>query len=306
MVLRKVFVFSLFFSLCLFFPTLVNAEEKENFINANGIEITSIEYENLKNLGFTDLAINLMEKEVFLENKDLIVDSQTKVTRYYEIEESSPNISNIKTDYKTTELSEEEYFKRVKDAKMSDGLIKPSSTDTVETSYRRLTTSIQKIGSLIRLQNYFVWDVMPVTRSYDVLTISLDSMFSPVSGSQYGAQYWTSLHPLHGVHYGAAEYNPSSSTWNKQSSGYGVRMNLKDDTPNEQVFELEGFMYYEITRNSSVTPTLINAYGNYSHAKQSITSNFSYGLSWGSPTITWSGVPSTSFDAITTHAQTSY
>lgn len=94
--------------------------------------------------------------------------------------------------------------------------------------------------------------------------------------------------------------------WNKQAAGYGVRMNLKNDEVNLRVTDLQGYMYYNIARNSSVRPYYINAYGNYSHAKKSLSSNWSYSFGWGSPTISWSGVSSTSFDTITTHAQDSY
>ncbi|KOO43752.1 hypothetical protein AMD01_15455 [Priestia koreensis] len=300
--------------------------------NSNGIEITETEYQNLTNLGFSDLAINQMDQEAFDENKDLKVDSQVETTKYYEVKESTDSNNNLSTNFKnkmlnnkndnndnytTTELTKEEYYKRVNKVKseeqntnqsvLKNGSKTLAANDTSSTSYRKLTTSIQRIGTTLRLFDEFVWDVVPSTRSYDVLTTSIDSTFSPVAGSQHGQQIWSYTHPKLGGFYGDnAVYNSSSTTWNKQSAGYGVKMNLKDDTSTLRVTELEGYMYYNITRNSSVIPKLVNAYGNYSHAKSTVSSSYSYSLSFGGPAIGWSGVSSTSFDQLTTHAQTGY
>lgn len=304
------------FFIILAFQNTVGAEEN-HLTNSNGIKITEEQYQNLKELGFSELAISQMDQEVFDENKDLKVDSQSETTKYYEIKEiestqnsrlstkSSTNTDTENTEYISTELTEEEYFRRVR---ASESNIQPfAASNTDKTSYRRLTTSIQKIGSDRRLYNKFIWDKLPSTRSYDVLTISIDSMFSPIVGTQYGQQLWSYTHPVHGGFYGDnSKYSSSSSTWSKQGAGYGVRMNLKNNTTTLRVTELEGYMYYKIKRNSSIVPKLINAYGNYSHAKKSLSNSFSYSLSFGGPSIGWSGVSSTSFDQLTTHAQTNY
>ncbi|WP_226530888.1 hypothetical protein [Metabacillus niabensis] len=284
--------------------------------------MTENEYANLKSLGFSDLAIDQMEQEVFNENKDVILESQTEVTKYYEVKEqpqlnrsfssSTSSTSEENSSYISTELSKEEYFKKVeskkKESQSSDGEFSTmASSDTASTSYRRLTTSIQRLSSGIRLYNKFIWDIMPSTRSYDVLSTSIDSTFSPKSGSQYGQQLWSYTNPNTGGFYGgSSSYSSSSSLWSKQGAGYGVKMNLKDNASNLRVTELEGYMYYTIVKNSSVTPYYINAYGNYSHAKTTVSSSYSYSMSVGGPSLSWQGVSSTSFDTITTHAQTRY
>ncbi|WP_252505032.1 hypothetical protein [Sporosarcina sp. Marseille-Q4943] len=300
------------FTIFIFFMLQNPVSAAENKItNSNGIKITEEQYENLKDLGFTDLAIDQMDKEIFDENKDLVLESKTETTKYYEISEGvpGPQLFSLETseenpNYISTELSEEEYFKRVEAAKSS---IKPFSTGSAQTSYRRLTTSIQRISGDIRVHNKFVWDIIPVTRSYDTLSISIDSTFSPLAGTQHGQQLWTTTHPMQGGLYGGnATYTSASNAWNKQGAGYGVKMNLKDNTSTSRVVDLEGYMYYKIAKNSSVVPVYINAYGNYSHAKTTVSSSYSYSLSYGGPAISWAGVTSTSFDTITTHAQTKY
>ncbi|MGC4379386.1 hypothetical protein WD019_21115 [Fictibacillus sp. Mic-4] len=314
------------FAFFIFFTLQNHAHAAE--ANVNGIVMTQEQYDRLKQFGFSDLAISQMDETVFNEFKDVVLESQSQITQYYEDVEQPQQYqiaqksslkkainTNTNYTYKTTELTKEEYFKRVQALKNKQGTnkinkkkIRPfSSDDTTRTSYRRLVTSINRYNGNIELFQRFVWDIMPETRSYDVLTISIDNTFSPKAGSQHGQQLWRTYNPTYGdTSSGSASYYSSSTTWTKDGAGYGVRMNLKNDASNSKVFELEGYMHYKIMRNSSVRPYYINAYGNYSHAKKSIDSSFSYGLDFGGPSISWSGESSTSFAPITTHAQTKY
>ena len=313
MKITKISAYLLVFLTVFVIQTSVNAEE--TITTYSGITMTEEQHDNLKELGFSELAIDQMEKKVFEENKDLQVDSQSEVTKYYEIKEtptSDQNSSLSKTSeetesYISTELSEEEYFKKVKESTDEPQVQSLSTTDQSSTSYRRLTTSIQKIGTETRFYEKFIWDKIPKTRSYDMLSVSLDSTFTPKSGTQYAQQLWTTTHRTYGGIYGdSANYSSSSSKWKKSGAGYGVKMNLKNDTTTMKVYELEGYMYYKIARSSSVVPNYINAYGSYAHAKTSVSSSYSFGLSFGGPAISWSGVSSSSFDTITTHAQKAY
>lgn len=302
------FVISFFFTL----QNVTSAAEK--LTNSYGIKITEEEYENLKELGFTDLAIDQMNKEVFKANKDLVVDKKSESTKYYEIVETTPDENQISTfsitsenepTYTSTELSKEEYFRRVEQEK--NGIKILLSTDTTTTSYRRLTTSIQLIGTTTRLHSKFIWDIIPATRSYDVLSTAIDSTFSPKAGSEYGQQLWGYTYTTSGGFYGGnATYPAGSSTYTRDGAGYGVKMDLKNDTSNTRITQLEGYMYYNIARSSSVVPYYINAYGNYSHLKTTDDTSFSYGLDFGGPGISWSGISASSFDSISAHAQILY
>ncbi|MCM3454784.1 hypothetical protein M3685_12715 [Heyndrickxia oleronia] len=306
-----ILAFMLFFAI----KDSVNANAAE-LTNSNGVKMTEQQHQNLQNLGFTDLAIDQMTQEIFDQNKDLVVERQSEDTKYYEVKEVTENnpiakfsTSEDPTSYISTELSKEEYFKRVEAAKKAKeqeiNTIQPfSQSDTTTTSYRRLTTTIQLIGSDIRFYNKFIWDQIPATRSYDVLAATLDSYFTPLANTNYGQQLWSVVNPTTGASSGGnAVYSSSSSTWTKQSAGYGVRMNLKDNASNARVVDLQGYMYYKIAKNSSITPKYINAFGNYSHAKKTVGSSLSYGLDFGGPSISWQSESSTSFDTITTHAQ---
>lgn len=302
------------FAISFFFMLQNVTSAAEKLTNSYGIKITEEQYENFKELGFTDLAIDQMNKEVFKANKDLVVDSKSESTKYQEIVETTPVENQVSTfsttsenspTYTTTELNEEEYFKRVEQEK--NGIKIFASSDTTTTSYRRLTTSIQLIGATTRLHNKFIWDIIPSTRSYDVLSTAIDSTFSPKSGSEYGQQLWAYTYTTSGGFYGGnSAYPAGSATYTRDGAGYGVKMDLRNDTSNTRVTQLEGYMYFSIVRSSSVVPYYINAYGNYSHLKTTADTSFSYGLDFGGPALSWSGITSSSFDSMSAHAQIPY
>ena len=303
----------LVFGLFLSAQNYTNAEE--NLITTStGVEMTQSEHDHLQKLGFTDLAIDQISQDVFEENKDIVVSDQSEETKYYEIQEveNSDDISSYlledeDSNYITTELTEDEYFKRV--AEQNDEVTTFASSDTTKTSYRRLTTTVSKINkTTARIHSKFIWDKMPATRSHDVLSTSIKAEFTPVPGSNYAQQLWAYSRPNTGggLHGDNASYKSSSSKWNKKAAGYGVKMNLKNNGSNYRVNQLEGYAYYNVKRDSSVIPKYVNAYGNYSHAKKSVSPSFSYGISFGGPSLSWSGISSKSFDTITTHAQVKY
>lgn len=303
-----IFILSVFFGM----NNNVLAEEDGTIINHNGVKIKPDEFNRLKDLGFTDEAINFMPKDIFKENKDIEVQSKSETTQYQEIQENPFGGSLLSADedsnYLLTELTEEEYFKRVNASKKESESVSPLASDSTATSYRRLTTSISRLTKTsARLQSSFKWDTMPKTRSIDLLTTSIDSTFEPVSGTNYGQQFFSYFEGAWDTpRDDSAIYRSSSSAWSKKSAGYGVKMNLKNSSSSIRVHALSGYAYYNIRRANSIVPRSINAYGNYAHAKKTVSAGFSYGLSFGGPSISFAPTVSKSFDKITTHAQLKY
>ncbi|RFA32786.1 hypothetical protein CAI16_16950 [Virgibacillus dokdonensis] len=290
------------------FQTSIIAEDTK-IVNSHGVEINNQEYGKLLDLGFSEITINQMEKSEFNQLIELNPQSTSREVGYFEVKESQIKTNNHflrnKINPKITELTKEEYFKRVEEQKNKISTF--DAEDSTSTSYRRLITQIERYPSGIRLHSRFVWDIMPSTRSIDVLSTSIDDLFTPLPESEYGKQTWKTIHPIENVvDIGSATYDTSSSRWSRQSSGYGVKMNLKDSHAAEKVVELEGYAYFWIARISSIRPTFINAYGNYSHQATSTDTNFSYTLTFGAPSISWSGVSETDITSITTHAQDDY
>lgn len=306
-----------------FFSTnsIVDAKSKSKSQDKSKVIVTSVgnkltkdEFDNLLRMGFTELAIDQMPSDIIKDNKDIITDNIGESTVYQEVieQDSSDKLSRSslsednESDYHVVDLTKEEYFNKVNSSTQPE---LSRASNTTKTSYRRLTTTVSSLGKKYRVNSKFIWDKLPKTRSYDVLTTSIDSTFTPVPGSNYGTQLWTLGHKSSNptpVTHGSAKYKSSSKTWTKSGAGYGVRMNLKDSTKTSQVLALQGYSYFDIERSNSVVPKYVNAYGNYSHAQKNISSNISYGLSFGGPSISWGNISSKSFSAITTHARTKY
>lgn len=324
---KKIATIILSFAFLVIFQYSASASETF-FTNSYGIDMTKWEYDHLKEIGYSDLAIDQMSKERFNENKDLIIKSKTSTTRYYQITEEVKKSDNqttysldTQTDnknvvYTSKELTRDDYFAKVNATKNMQGistLDAGNGSDESHTSYRRLTTDIiEWLQGSKRVSQHFVWDIIPKTRDIDVLSISIENYFTPISNSQYAQQLYSYSYTkptLSGLYGSNFEYKSSSGNWKKSQAGYGVKMNLKNDEPENKgmkVVELEGLMEYRIALNKKTPPNYINAFGNYSHAKTEIETNFSFDLSYGGPAISFSGVSSTKFDALTTHAQLKY
>ncbi|MDC3414742.1 hypothetical protein [Terrihalobacillus insolitus] len=258
--MKKVFV-SLFALgiLTFFIGSSVSAAEKNDvkLVNEHGISITDNDFERLLNLGFTEEDIEQMTKEEYDLNKDLQGELIKEETKYYKtVEKLSPNQdqtlekseefrssdSSVESTPEETvdiELTKEEYYNELEKEKeentksSGDEVGIMSNPDEISTAYKTMTTSIYSLNNReYRVANRLLWDKMPVTRSYDVNAITInDSQFRPISGSQYGKQTWNIYDWTKAESKTcSATYNSESDYWKKSPSGYGTKMNLKNDT----------------------------------------------------------------------------
>lgn len=119
------------------FPFLCYAQDN-TIINQQNVSISPREYQNLLSLGFTDLEIAIMDKEMFEKNKNL----------------SGQVMSNI-----------------VIDNTDSRSLIFPQSDGYTETGGKKMTTTIISISNYYRYKVTVEWKKMPYIRSYDIIGI---------------------------------------------------------------------------------------------------------------------------------------
>lgn len=303
------------FCICFFiaFTSVVGAEQSKTIVNENGIEINGEQYNRLIDLGFSDREIQMMEQDEFNINKDLEGQVVSETTKYYEVKEmSSEGESSLQFyNYKENtnlnegvELSKDEYEKRLKNIqeKENAGIRTLSSTDTGYTAYKTMTTKIIKLrGGTYRVRNDVKWDRIPKTRSYDVIGVAINpNFFKPVNtqGTYYGKQMWEITQTNFGfAYYGSAIYNHTSNKWSKGGEGYGVKMNLKNNLNSAEIVTgLSMYMYYEVDKATyNIRPTSLDAYGRYAHAEKNVSLSYSFGITWGAPSISFSGVSSTSF-----------
>lgn len=111
--------------------------------NANGIDITETEYNNLLNLGFTDNEIQYMTIDEFLANKDLIGEIVAQEVSY-------ENNSNF---------------------------INPFSYQPgyAATTTREVTTTIVSVSDRYRYKVSVNWLQIPSNRSHDIIGIGIDT-----------------------------------------------------------------------------------------------------------------------------------
>lgn len=313
------------------FANAVSASEVSNYyVNQNQISMSEQEFMTLRELGFTDKQIAEMDLEEFNRNKDLDAELLATDTKYLKTtivyEYTNPNTSTMSLNNSITEIdintlinnntlsvksqnsvevTQEEYESANSENIYMTMDVNP---DIVETTYKKLTTTISKNGSYYRLKNDLLWKQMPSVRSYDVFGIRNNTAMSPVSGSQYSRLSYTILDNCYGTSSSSYDaYGTSSSRWKRENDGYGLSFKLPADTtssyswgglgqPTEcpcinppifgtsvsrtnEVTALSSYMYYDVVKIGSDTINTIDAYGAYQHATSTISSSVS--LSFG-------------------------
>lgn len=330
--LIKIFIFTILAFVCL----EITANAESFFVNENGIDMTKEEYQNLRALGFTDSSISVMSEKNFSENKGIIVSSVVQETRYFEekiIQTMAPLLTTysihsdgLNNEILVTELSKEEYYKRVenlkkeknkfprKDNKINLNAINDISVSDSSSSYRTITVSAsQPVDStFIRVQVSYKWDIIPETRDVDILGISILQPFVVNMGSYYGNQTYKLMvsdpYNSTGVYFYSekGEFNYPSSLgstyWNHQGDRLTLKMNLKNNEYGtnlieKKVVELEGWMYgYVSVANVSSLPSHLNFYGIHTHAVKKVgIDNWSVGIDKGGPSLSFTVYSKTDF-----------
>lgn len=309
-------LFSILF-LCAIMPvSLANAQTGEDvkLVTNNGVSITESDYERLIGLGFTGNEIENMDQEEYDLNEGITGEVVSADTKYYKVFEPAETEQNEPKSFTTTteqdepvELTKEQYYKElnnIKDEQNSADRIEIQAVDTGTTSYKTMTTSIVALGSReYRVKNSVKWDKIPKTRSYDVIGAAINSaVFRPQSSGYYGRQNWTLYNSYYGKYqYDGATYTTSSDTWRKGPSGYGVKMNLKNNVTGSDfrfsynVVSLSMYAYYEANEINYGSQTYLDAYGRYAHAQQNLSGSFGFSIGFGGPAISFSGVSSSNF-----------
>ncbi|MBT2639860.1 hypothetical protein [Bacillus sp. ISL-39] len=255
-----------------------NFASAENQKNKRG-DITTQEYQNLLNLGFTDEEIEFMDQEELEQNKNL----KGKVV--------GQDINYVKTTHgtetKVEKLDEKTYKEEVnkvkeKEKKTSD--ISAQLSKSTTTSYKTMTTSVVLLsGSTYRVKNSVTWDRMPMYSYVDVTGVGINEAYwGPLPGTEYGKQNWKTWSYCNGYLNGSATYTKDSTKWKRGSGGYSLKINLPDDETTggcaaDRVEELSSYMYYSVSPMTSTNR--LDAYGQYAHQESNYTLTPSISLS---------------------------
>lgn len=161
----------------------------------------------------------------------------------------SLNSSNNLNSF-TIEVSKDEY----------DEFIPSYSTqsNTTETTYKKMTTSIYKSGSKYRYQVELNWKNIPKTRSYDIIGIGFLSSVK-ASSISFTNNYCTSK--------SECTQNSNARYTYTSNNGVGVVFELKQGN----VISMSQKLSIDISKNTSSKITKQVAYGDYSHATSNIS-----------------------------------
>lgn len=232
-------------AVCTFIILLGNVSAAE-YINYYNISMTSQQYNNLLNLGFSENEIYYMSQETFDINKDIEGQLVAENNKYYK---------TIYTDLAgnpyTTEISEEEYNNQ-------------SSMDqrgTVTTEYKNMVTTISKLTNTFRYKVTLAWRRMPAVRSYDIIGIGFDDDVYISSPVYFSYTYCIS----DGSCTNSAQYYDRK----KLSTGGSAVYKL----PGSEAISLTSVLYYDVSKDTSSTITRLDMYGDYAHATSNVNSS---------------------------------
>ena len=223
-----------------------------DYVNYFGVEMTEEEKETLTNLGFNETEIYYMTEETFEENKDLDATLVATTVKYYKTETPMYGRSV------TTEITEEEYNS------VSDVM-----RGVVDTTYKRMTSTISQNGSKYRYKVTVTWKLMPTMRSYDIIGIGFNNAVYISSSVYFNFTYQDSS----GTYHTSTQYYDRKSTASGGSAAYKLPTSMVGLTAN---------LYYDVSKNTSSTLTSLTMCGDYAHATSSVPlaniSNYSIGI----------------------------
>ena len=190
------------------------------------------------------------------------------------------NITNNESSY-TVEVTEDEYYNANTD-------INP--TNYVETTYKKLTSSIYQNGTYYTYKAELEWKNIPSTRSYDIMGIGFYKNVKVVNNKIYFNQNYC-------LKDGKCD---STTLCSVQIFDGGVGASFK--IPNDDLSSLNQTLYFNVTKNISATILSQLAAADYSHATKTITETNSQKYTVNQNGISLNGV-SSYYDGIdTAHA----
>lgn len=252
--LNKYFVFIVIGLLC--FTIGIKNSSAYEYINYNGIHMATSEYNTLLNLGFTEEQIYYMDEETYENNKDLEAKLISQTERYYK---------TITPTYGTgydVEITEEEYNNAMTEKTLSNRSI-------VDTTYKRIISSISQNGNKYRYNVSVPWKIMPSNRSYDIIGIGFSDPVYISSSVYFSFTYANS----------AGTYTTSTQYYNKKSLSTGGSAVYK--LPTGTITALSAALYFDVSKSTSNTITSLSICGDYAHATSTVSvGNVSdYGIS---------------------------
>lgn len=223
-------------------------------------------------------------KEVINVEKEEILAETTKyyktITKYdnLSINAYSSNTVNHSNSY-SEEISKEEY-----DA-AEESTISTQESASVETNYKKMTTTISQSNGNYRFTNEVNWKTMPSVRSFDIIAIGTNSNVKVANGVVYNQYYCVN---------GGGCSTSYAFIQKITANGGGASFQLM--TGNLSTLKIT--LSYVLSKNTSATLNGLDAYGDYSHATTTVSSSESQNYSIGVGGINLNSSISGKYDSI--------
>ena len=162
------------------------------------------------------------------------------------------SIYNYDSNSITEEITKEEYDSFIESNISTNGSI------TLETNYKKLTTSILSNGSYYRYKAVLNWKNMPKVRSYDTIAIGYYASVKPRGLLNFSQSYCMT----DGSCEISTSYYPHTFTAGS-SATFGL--------PDESLTSLSQTFYFDVQKAVDSTIIEQNASGDYAHAVKSIS-----------------------------------
>lgn len=237
-------------TMSLLFTTSIKAEENiiENYF---GIKMTTTEYNNLLNLGFSEEDIYLMDEDTYINNKDLIGHVvSTNITRYKTVRRGLETVTYVAT--------EEEFQSRNE--------VMPLGV--VENYWRSVVTKIIQVDSNYRYMVSTSWNTIPIERNYDVIAIGI-----PVDVIR-------TTYPTFTRHYCDYDDCYNSNVGAIKTGRYGAGASFK--IPSGTLTGIGASLYFDVEKYVSETLTYQEFCGMYAHGTNTtLTESKDYTIATG-------------------------
>jgi len=257
--MKRKFILILVSFFCVFSNTVYawDMNSMDYYINRNNITMSFEQYSNFINLGFTEQEIFNMKEEEFTNNENLIGAVVGKLEKYYK-QQTKYDGNNDIISITDEEIDEQEY----NEFSNNDINLISSTSGYIETNYKKMTTQIISISGKFRYKITLEWKNMPSVRSYDIIGIGFDSSVYVDSNIYFQQNYC----------YSSGNCSSSSNGYYKSMSNGGA---VVFKLPTSSLNSLNSYLYFTVNKVNSNTIYELKAYGDYSHATSSISSELS-------------------------------
>ncbi len=214
-------------------------------------------YNELTNLGFTSDEIKNMDDNEINMNKGLNGVVVSNTVKYLKTDFYLSDNNEVVSE--TIELTKENYDNT---KYFSINNTRGINNGYIETSYKKMTTTIASTNAGYRYKVSLEWKTIPKHRGYDVIGIGISNNVYISSSFTFKQSYC----------YSNGNCSNSSESVPRETNYGGAALFALPSS--NTISSLSSYLYFNISkRNSSNTITNLNAYGDYSHNTKNISLN---------------------------------